>query len=140
MPAAEPEFDVGKVRAAAERFGLRLVVLFGSRATGHPPPDSDCDIAVLGCPQGEQWNLFEALQDAIPDFPVDLVEIEPADPLFRHEIFLDAVLLYGNPDLFCEYRAFAYKDFVDSADLRALEHALFERRMARLRDRLYGPA
>lgn len=142
MPAAGHDPDAGKLAAVAARFGLRLVILFGSRAERNSAagPDSDCDIAVLGCPKGEYWELFKALQDAVPDAPVDLVEIERADPLFRHEIFRNSVLLYGDPDLFCEYFGFAYKDFVDSADLRELEHTLFTKRMARIRERLYGSA
>ncbi|MCG6867598.1 MAG: hypothetical protein LJE91_02380 [Gammaproteobacteria bacterium] len=46
-------------------------------------------------------------------------------------------LLDGDPDLFCEYRAYAYRDFVDSADLFALEQTLFEKKMARIKGLLH---
>jgi hypothetical protein len=45
----------------------------------------------------------------------------------------------GDPDLFFDYRAFAFRDFVDSADLRRLEHALFRRKMAWIGKQLDAP-
>jgi hypothetical protein len=59
-----------------------------------------------------------------------------ADPLFRWEIMDRATLLYGDLDEFLEYRAFAYRDFVDSADLRALERTLSDYKLERIRERL----
>ncbi len=43
------------------------------------------------------------------------------------------VLLWGDVDDFLEYKVFAYRDFVDSADLRELEEALFRKKMAYIR-------
>ena len=65
------------------------------------------------------------LSEALGPLPLDMARIESAGALFRHEIMRVAILLYGDPDLFCEYRAYAYRDFVDSADLLALEETLF---------------
>lgn len=78
-------------------FGLRMIVLFASRAHRHPPPgsDSDVDLALLGCPRAQ---FFEC------------------------------------------YRAFAYRDFIDSADLFALEETLFRKRMDRIGRMLRDPA
>lgn len=129
--------DRPHLASVASAFGLRLVVLFGSRARGRPRPDSDFDIAVAGCPQSRFWELSDALQDAMPaGATLDLVRLEEADPLFRHEILRRAELLYGDPDLFCEYRAFAFRDFVDSADLFALERTLLRKKLARLKETL----
>jgi hypothetical protein len=47
-----------------------------------------------------------------------------------------ATLLFGDVDEFLEYRAFAYRDFVDSADLRALERTLSDYKLKRIRERL----
>lgn len=33
-------------------------------------------------------------------------------------------LLHGDPSLYCEYKAYAYRDYIDSADLRRLEDRL----------------
>ena len=43
-------YDPSHLAAVCRELGLRLLVLYGSRATGTPPPtpDSDLDLAVLG--------------------------------------------------------------------------------------------
>ena len=48
----------------------------------------------------------------------------------------EGVLLWGDPVLFSEYRAYAYRDFTDAADLFALERALFAKKMKRLEEEL----
>ena len=127
-----------RLAQVARDMGLRLVVLFGSRAKGRPPPapDSDVDIAVLGMPVARSQDGFEALSEVFPDHPLDVVRLEDADPLFRQEIMHKGVLLWGDPNLFCDYRAYAYRDFTDAADLFALEKALFWKKMKRLEEQL----
>ena len=135
--APDLRFDAGKLDAACRALGLRLVVLFGSRASGSPipSPESDLDLAILGGPAG--WReCIRAFAEVFPDLEPDIVRIGEADPLFRQEIFGAGMLLWGDPDLFCEYKAFAYKDFVDSADLRELEAALFKKKMTHIRQTL----
>lgn len=129
--------DRQRLSAVAAQFGLRLVLLFGSAARGQVRPDSDCDIAVAGCPPDRFGDLSGALQGTIRGgAELDLVRLEPADPLFRYEILRDAMLLYGDPDLFCEVRAFAFRDFQDSASLFALERTLLRKKLARIKERL----
>jgi predicted nucleotidyltransferase len=133
--------DGQRLSAVSAQFGLRLVLLFGSAARGQARPDSDCDIAVAGCPPDRFWDLSVALQATIRGgAQLDLVRLEPADPLFRYEILRDAVLLYGDPDLFCEFRAFAFRDFHDSASLFALERTLLRKKLARIKERLRAEA
>lgn len=132
--------DKEQLAAVAHRLGLRLVVLYGSHATHRPEPspESDVDIAVLGCQADKFWECYKALSEALGSLPLDMVRIEDADALFRQEIMRAAILLYGDPDLFYEYRAYAYRDFVDSADLFALEEALFQKKMAHIKECLHG--
>lgn len=123
---------------AVQRLGLVFVAVFGSYARRRPEPgeDSDVDIAVLGCRRDRSLECLEALGAALPWAPLDLVRLEAIDPVFRQEIMDCAVLLSGDPDRFHAYRAFAYRDFVDSADLRALERTLFHRKLARIQEQL----
>jgi len=132
-------FDKQRLATATREFGLGLVVLFGSHAKGRPipGPESDVDVAVYGCPRDKYWECYKALDEVFAEVDLDLVRLEDADPLFRYEIMQSGRLLDGNPDLFCEYRAYAYRDFIDSADLFALEQTLFEKKMSRLREQLH---
>ena len=137
----ELRVDADHLASVAAEFGLRLVVIFGSYARRNPPPGpaSDVDVAVLGCERKRFWECHQALSKALSTHALDLVRIEDADPLFRHEILSVASLLWGDPDLFSDYRAFAFRDFVDSADLRRLEHALFRRRLDWIGKQLDAP-
>jgi predicted nucleotidyltransferase len=123
-----PPFDASELADVAERLGIRLVVAFGSRIGGALPPgdDSDFDLAVLrdrgrGAP-ATHAECYSGLAGIFSDLSVDLAFLDDADPLFRHEVMAGAVLLHGDPDLFADFRSFAYRDFVDSKDLRELEH------------------
>lgn len=117
-----------------------MVVLYGSRATGSPPPlpESDLDVAIsfaVVSPPGF-WECYRDLAEVFADHSLDLVPLANQDTLFRWEVMRDGVLLWGDPIEHLEHRAFAYRDFVDSADLRRLEKALFEKEMAFIRRRL----
>jgi predicted nucleotidyltransferase len=138
-------YDAKRLEAACERLGLTLLVAYGSRAGAarEPRPDSDLDLA-LSLPGPRGWarlsDCLRALGEVFQDYALDAVFLSDADPLFRWEIMREGKLLYGDPLEFLEYRAFAYKDFVDSADLRRVEAALFRKRMDWIREQLHAAA
>lgn len=124
---------------ACARLGASMLVLFGSRAPGGLPPraDSDVDLALRfppGAARPSRGRILDMLEPLFPGHELDLVVLADADPLLRWEIMERGVLLSGDVDAFHEYRAFAFRDFVDSADLRALEHALFLKKLAWLEE------
>ncbi|MGH7461136.1 MAG: type VII toxin-antitoxin system MntA family adenylyltransferase antitoxin [Longimicrobiales bacterium] len=139
-----PGLDHAALDECCARLGLRMVVLFGSRATGSPPPQSDSDldlaIAFVNGQRREFWDCHDALAELFPGQSLDLVFLSDADPLFRWEILSEGVLLWGDVDDFLEMRAFAYRDFHDSADLRALERTLSMKKLAHIRQQLGSPS
>jgi predicted nucleotidyltransferase len=127
--------------AIAAQLHLRLLVVFGSRATGSPPPGppSDVDLAVVfrrGAPRATAGEVASALAPLFPGLEVDVVVLHGVDPLLRWEALRHGQLLYGDPLDHLEYRAFAYKAFEDADDLRALERTLSDRRLAWVREQL----
>jgi uncharacterized protein len=137
------QYDSEQLTAACRRLGVKLAVLFGSRAEGVRPPaaDSDLDLAVLVArahPPVTYGECYETLSPVFAGLNLDLVFLHAADPLLRYEIMSRGKMLFGDMDHFLEYRAFAYRDFVDSGDLRALEDALFRKKMAFLRSGAHG--
>jgi predicted nucleotidyltransferase len=132
-PRNELVHDEAALAAAAEALDLRLVVLFGSHATGAGlHAESDVDIGVVA---GSQWiTALDAFTALAPAFAgnLDVAILNDTDPLFRFEVFSQARLLYGDPDLFAEYQVYAYRDYMDSEDLRALEAALTRKKLDRL--------
>jgi predicted nucleotidyltransferase len=135
-----PEYDQERLTDAVRRHRLRLVVLYGSHAKHRAGPESDLDIAILGCQAEEFLDCYSDLAEVFQRYSLDLARLEGAYPLLRHEITHQGVLFWGDPDLFCEYRAYAYRDFVDSSDLFALEDLLFRKKMARMEEKLHGSA
>lgn len=136
-------WDAARVESACRELGLTMLVAYGSRACGRSTPESDLDLALLG-PGPRNWERLSTclrrLGEVFPDYSLDLTFLSDADPLFRWEVMREGVLLFGDPLTFLEYRAFAYKDFVDSADLRRVEQALFRKRMDWIREQLHAPA
>ena len=129
--------DRNELDRACLQLKARLLVLFGSRAGGRlvPREESDVDVAIAfqrGVRPPPRHVVHDALSELF-DAPLDLAFLAGADPLFRWEIMERGVLLWGDEDDFLEFRAFAYRDFVDSADLRRLEQRLFEKKMERMR-------
>ncbi len=101
----------------AERFGLSLVVLFGSVAAGADRPDSDIDIGVRfkdGDPglsrtldvQAELSNLFL-------ERDVDLSILNRADPFFMKKIAERCEFLYEEPGKGSAFLLLAFKRYQD---------------------------
>lgn len=136
-------YESKALESACEKLGLKLVVLFGSRATGSPPPQdsSDLDLAVRRPPKTvETVDLYSALFDVFPTYDLDLVSLEETDPLFRYEIFSRGRLLYGDEMDFLEWKARAYREYMDSQDLRNLEEILFQKKITWIKQQIHGTA
>lgn len=81
----------------AEKYGLDLVVLFGSQATGQTHKESDIDIAYSGNKRltfDEEIRINSDLIDAFERDDVQLVNIKKASPLLMKQIVDHAVILY----------------------------------------------
>ncbi len=101
----------------AEKFGLSLVVLFGSVAAGADRPDSDIDIGVQfkdGDPglsrtldvQAELSNLFR-------ERDVDLSILNRADPFFMKKIAERCEFVYEEPGKASAFLLLAFKRYQD---------------------------
>jgi predicted nucleotidyltransferase len=130
---ADQKKDIAKI---AEKNGFKLVVLFGSRATGEANEKSDYDIAILS---GEM-NIFDDIHRfsrCLSDFAIllgtnedkiDLTNFNKANILLRHEALSGGELLYGDRNLFDEHQAFAFREFHDARKLFELENFLIQKR------------
>jgi predicted nucleotidyltransferase len=91
MPATTEDIQQLVDRIATE-FGPQRIILFGSRAYGHPRPDSDVDLLVLmpikESPFEQALTILNRLD---PPFSVDLIARDPADAERRYK-FGDPVI------------------------------------------------
>lgn len=134
----------------AERHKIKFAVLFGSRAKrpavragGRIPHEtSDFDIAVALDGHRSiffQRGLYGALLDFFSaalhteDYKIDLTDLNRADILLRYEVASCGTLLYGDEDDYAQFRAFAFKDYMDAGPLFALEERLVRKRQPLLK-------
>lgn len=134
---AEQKKNIAKI---AEKHGLKLVMIFGSRATGEASEKSDYDIAILS---GEK-NIFDdihrfsrclsefAILFGTNEDKIDLTNFNKANILLRREIMSEGKLLFGNRNLFDEMGAAAFRDFIDARPLFELEGYLVKKRLQQI--------
>jgi predicted nucleotidyltransferase len=125
-----------RLEQVAQRHGVRLLLAFGSQATGRTHSASDLDLAVLVDPaERSDWlDLMADLQEVFPGREVDLAWLNRADPLFAWRIFAHAELLFGDPADFAARKAYAWRRYVEYAPFLALERTAVRRRLAEYRD------
>lgn len=136
------KFDEEKIKEEAFKLGIRMVVLFGSRANGKENENSDYDIAVSTTPEKNikksmkgYTNVLFFLSGAlgIPDEKIDLTNLNNANIFLAYQIFSEGKLLYGSDDLFSEERAVSYREYVDARPLFNLEDIIIHKRQNFLR-------
>lgn len=129
------EIDKDKLNKEALKKGIKMIVLFGSRAKGSCREDSDFDIAVLAnkniMDDSDFYNeilFFLSAALKIPDYKIDLTDIRTDNILLRYRIFLESRLIYGEKMLFHEYKSFAYREYLDANKLFDLEDKIIKKR------------
>ncbi len=120
--------------AIAKRYGVRLVLQFGSSVTGRDHARSDVDIAVLleqpTVSSAEYAQLLHELQRHFPDREVDLALINRADPLFLKKITDHCEILYGPVEEVHRLKIYAFKRYQDHRRYFEMEGRFVDRFLA----------
>lgn len=116
--------------ALAEHGGVRLAILFGSRATGRAAAHSDLDLAVqMAAPltAEEKIALIERIAEAT-GMPVDLIDLKRVGEPLLGQILKHGVRLIGSDT---DYASLLSRHLFDAADfLPYRNRILAERRRA----------
>lgn len=109
-----------------------LLILFGSRATGHSRSDSDWDVAVVADHRltWEEWSAAveeAALLLGADEDRIDLVDLWNTSPLLQQFVAKEGKLLRGDPFLFIRFKVLAWKRYIDTAKFRRLRHEALQR-------------
>ena len=109
---------------------LKMLVLFGSRATGHIHTESDWDFAALYDQESRQaymkdaWSWFEVPTILSHLFEitvekVDVAELNRATPLLSYSVARDGKVIYEKqPREFINFQCKAWKIYADTAKFR----------------------
>jgi len=106
-----------KLAQVANRYGIRLALLFGSAVSGRMHDRSDLDVAILfnasDLSFGQLVELQHELQTVAGDMKVDLSLLNRADPLFLKRITESCSLLYGDERDLQRLRIYAFRRYQD---------------------------
>ncbi len=104
-----------KINKIAKKYGLKLVLLFGSFANGKTHKDSDLDIAIMG---GKKIDFEKQIKLAnnfsqIFKRDIDLSIINTANPLLLFQISKNARIIFGSELDFYKFRLHAFHRYND---------------------------
>lgn len=130
------EVDREKLEHISQRYGLDLVVVFGSQATGRAGPGSDVDVAVRMVHR--DWDNPEVELDLIGelvnafggDGDVDVAFLNGASPLLLFEIARTGIPVYQRePTIFFEFQSYAARRYYDHQKLLAWQSFYLEKQV-----------
>ena len=106
---------------------VKFAYLFGSRARGQAGPLSDTDVAVYldrrVKPGDYRLKLMEKLAKFLKNDNLDLVVLNQAPPLLRHEIIKYGRLLKDDASRRIPFEAEVIRECLDTAYLRQVQRA-----------------
>lgn len=115
------------MRDIAQKYDLRLVLLFGSRVDGkHLRKESDFDVAYLNKRKLDLMEEARMVTEMTPYFHsenIDLVNLKNASPLLCYVVFDKCRVLYQEDELlFPTLRVYAFRKFVEMRPIYELKH------------------
>lgn len=121
------------IEKIAEKYGLKLILLFGSQASGDTHSESDFDIAYVSERKlsfEEECQLNFEFTENLPGDRVDTVDIKKASPLLMRSIFKNPQILYKKDGMvFPTYRSYAFKLFVEAKPLYEIKKSYLEKQL-----------
>ena len=121
-----------KAKEIGKKYRLDFIILYGSKIKDTPPgPETDIDLGIYRRRQGigvkEYLAIRQEFQALFPQEDIDLKRLHHLNPLFRFQAVYRGKLLYGDPLQFEEFKAYAYRSFIDALPLLKLEKKLVKK-------------
>lgn len=110
-----------------EAYGIRLIYIFGSYAKGNNNEKSDIDIAVLlnnDYNPMDKLELIGELTSVLRREDIDLVILNSANPVLRHQVIKYGKLIYmENEDVKVDFEVKVLKEYMDMEPFRKVQMA-----------------
>ncbi len=126
--------DKVKMAQIAQKYGLRLIMLFGSQAQKTGQRDSDVDLAFYPSHDCDEQQLYEELVHLLKRADLDLVNLRVThNHIIRFEILHKGTVLYEEePGIKSTLEWESYFDFMDFKHYYDLRSAWLEEKIAGL--------
>lgn len=121
----------------AEKYGIKFIILFGSQAKETLKKESDFDIAIFLNDRRSIFDDSKLYSELLENFSnvfnvkedeIDLTDLNSANILLRYDVTSGGRLLYGDENNYAQYRAFAFREYIDAKPLFNLEDYLINKR------------
>jgi len=116
--------------------GIVLAYLFGSYAAGNATNLSDVDIAILLAPDvpSEKYldyrvQYFSLAEKNFRDDRIDIVVLNSAPPLLKHEAIKGALLFERSPEARVQFEVDVQRKYLDLKSFYAIDAAYMRQRM-----------
>ena len=126
-----------QIKDLAEKYGLSLLMLFGSQVTGKTHKESDFDVAYLADKKlsfEDEGRIIIEIAKIIgvrDERLVNLCNIKESGALLLKEIFdRHQVLFYADRNVYDSYKIFSVKNFIESRPLFDLRDFLIKKYFA----------
>lgn len=126
-----------QIKELAEKYGLKLVMLFGSQAKGKTHKESDFDVAYLSDKELSFRDEGRIIIDLAPiigardERLVNLSNIKEAGALLLKEIFdRHQVLFCADRNVYDSYKIFSVKNFIENRPIFDLRDYLIKKYFA----------
>lgn len=115
-----------KITKIAKKFQLKMIIIFGSFASGKNRKDSDLDIAVLGLKKVSFKNQINLSNEFSRIFNKnsDLSVLNKANPLLLFQVSKNSILLYGKQEDFFKFKLYAFNTYNDYLPYFEMEQKL----------------
>lgn len=123
LAALEHAAGTGTLARLCERFGIDLLVAFGSSVDSDPDVvPEDLDLAFSASADVDLLGFLDALADLSGPAEIDLVDLRRGTPVLRAEALLGGEPLYERVDgAFATAQMRAFKEREDTAWMRRIE-------------------
>ena len=122
--------DKERLKKLCQKYGIQLLILHASYATGNAVSKSDIDIGILGRERFDSNNRLGILNDFSEVFgdKFDPVFLNGAEPLISYQVAIHGKLLYEETrGLFQRFRIQTVAKYMDSKKFRDMEKLYLKR-------------
>ena len=120
----------------AQKYGIKFIILFGSQVKETLKKESDFDVAISlnnGRSIFDDSKLYSELLENFShvfnakEDKIDLTDLDKVNILLRYDVTSGGKLLYGDENNYAQYRAFAFREYIDAKPLFRLEDYLINK-------------